>query len=258
MSISVCGRHESRELCSSRMSSHFYATDINTATMTNVVLDPVLTYMKNGINNACHDLVHSACYSFYSLDELTKAKEALWENGNADLLGKNFRRRDSVKGSEKEKVVFDLLEGINKLDAAKCCPVFAVDAMQLNRIPKASPEEALPVSLCARMNKVENALQEMKTLFDRVTKLENQPLPQNKAPPFMYSAAVASPAPAATSREMNSTAPPVAKKPILRVVSHTQELANQASSNDSEDGYTQVHHRRHQRRRKALIWWGLE
>lgn len=139
-----------------------------------IFLDPVLTYVSNGINTATVDQLKNACLSFYTLDELFTARDTLWQAAGETVLGRLIQRRDSVVGQASFKTIEDIISGVTKLMTAEKLPVFAVDAARLRRIPKAAPEETLPVSLCERMNNAESKIDQLTSLFERVTSLEGR------------------------------------------------------------------------------------
>ena len=125
------------------------------------VVNPVLTYISSSLLHSSAQATKAACKSFYTLEELLLAKDILWDVGDEKILDKKISRRDSSKGNEVDKVLDDLLTGVNKLSAADQLPMFTVDARGLARIPKAAPHEALPISLCERVNALEEKLKKV-------------------------------------------------------------------------------------------------
>ena len=173
---------------------------------TQVVLDPVLTYIAYSICNSDADSIRKACRTFYTLEELNRAKDILWKVGDTSSLPPFIRRRDSTKGSEIDKVIEDIVIGMQKLDSVSKMPVFAADSAVLGRIPKAMPSEAHPISVCERLNQLEASLSQITDLQDRLCEIE---LKVEKIP-TTYAAAAAttvSKMPSVTQRKMPSAAP---------------------------------------------------
>ena len=131
-----------------------------------VTIDPVLTYVAHAINNSPAESIKKACRGFYTQEELTIAKEILWKVGDEDELPPYTRRRDVGK------VVDDLVSGIQKLDAADKLPDFAVGPLGLGRVPKATPAEMHPISVCERLNKLEARVHQLDDLEVRMNDAE--------------------------------------------------------------------------------------
>ena len=134
------------------------------------IVSPLLTYVASSTLHSTAQDMKAACKSFYTLKEVVDAKDLLWEVGDADILGQNIKRQDSHKGNKLDKVLDDVVVGINKLSVANKLPVFTVDIHGLSRIPKAAPHEALPISICERMNALEEKMSALMNLVNAPSK----------------------------------------------------------------------------------------
>jgi hypothetical protein len=76
------------------------------------VLSPVLTFIARSISSIPADQIISTCGTFYTQEELIDAKNALWESGPKEILGDNIKRKESVKGTVIDKVLSDIICGI--------------------------------------------------------------------------------------------------------------------------------------------------
>lgn len=153
-----------------------------------VILDPVLTYVTHSLGNSSVYSIKQACRGFYTLEEVNVSKDILWKVGDNNVLPPFVRRRDSTKGNEIDKVIDDIVIGIQKLDAASSLPPFAVDPSALNRIPKASPAETFPISVCERLNLLEAKVSQLPDLEERIKQAEIK----MERVPASYAAAAAS------------------------------------------------------------------
>ncbi len=130
------------------MESHF----------TEVVLNAVLTYATSSLNNSPVDYIIKCIHDFYTLEELTAAKDILWAVGDDAILPQFHRRRDTSQRSALDATISDMIEGLQALDEADKMPLFAVDATRLQRIPKTSPSETSSLSICERLANLERRL----------------------------------------------------------------------------------------------------
>lgn len=145
--------------------------------MAPVYFDPVLTYAVSGLDSATVAQVKHSCASFYTADELTQAKTMLWDAAEESVIGGIVNRRESRQRSETDKIVEDIVTALNKLMSAKSLPNFAVGPDKLHRIPRAKPQETLDISVCERLNSLEERLQEMQMLSIRVSAIESRQKP---------------------------------------------------------------------------------
>ncbi|ELT87892.1 hypothetical protein CAPTEDRAFT_196324 [Capitella teleta] len=118
--------------------------------MRQVLLDPMLTFIDCSLRTLSLADIIKACHSFYTLGEISKARDVLWKYGNETILPSFKRRRDSPNYTESQKTTEDVVKGMSMLDGAGKMPEFAVSPAALTRIPKASPQDASIPSLCAK------------------------------------------------------------------------------------------------------------
>ncbi len=131
-----------------------------------VVLNAVLTYISNGLDNSPVEYISRCVHDFYTLEELTDAKDILWYVGDKDVIPKFTRRRDTSNRSVIDATISDIIEAIQALDAADIMPHFAVDRICLQRLPRVSPAEISSISVCERLAKLE---QRMSTNEDSIS-----------------------------------------------------------------------------------------
>ncbi len=134
-----------------------------------IIIDPVLTYVTYALDISPADLVSNCCVQFYDVAELKHAKDILWRNAHTDTIGSYIRRRDGATRSESEALVLDIIGAIQKLDQNDKLPRMAVDPTGLHRIPKASPSETNSLSMCERLNKMDQRMKSIEeSLSDNV------------------------------------------------------------------------------------------
>ena len=174
-------------------------SDVQRDVYSKVVIDPVLTYVRYSINNSPVDLICAACREFYTVEELSAAKEKLWLAGDPSVLPQYVRRRDSSARSEIDATITDIVMAIQKLDSAAKIPVFAVSCEELSRIPKASPAEKCEISMCERIASLEARLERHE---EQIKKLES-----HEALPVSYARAVTEPRLAVSQSVQQATLP---------------------------------------------------
>ena len=153
--------------------------------MAKVIINPVLTYIAHSIDNSPPEYIKKCCHDFYSSEELFQAKDILWKYGDKSVLPQYFRRRDTAGRSGIDATLSDIIQGVQNLDEAGELPRFAVDAVGLHRIPKATPSETSSVSICERLAKLEarmnsnedslsNNMCRVLSIEDKVSKISEQ------------------------------------------------------------------------------------
>ncbi|ELT95073.1 hypothetical protein CAPTEDRAFT_210950 [Capitella teleta] len=215
--------------------------------MESVYINSTLTYMISNLENATREQIRQACLSFYTADELLEAKNLLWDAANNDIIGRNTVRRNTVRGSETLKIfddIFDALTSLNNLDAT---PKFAVGPEQLNRMPKASANEALPISICERINCLETQMRQ----------LMEQMIAPKHMPTLSYSEAVQSsqhqwPNPPNPPQPQRPRAPRVSQPTHQHTVMHAVSTNAEAHESSPTDGFQKARNKR-RKRKKALI-----
>ena len=122
------------------------------------LIDPVLTFVIFAMNNSPMSLVANTLVQFYTAEELTFAKNKLWDCCDNIIIGQYTKRRDSTSRSVQEVLALDITGAIQKLDTVGSLPNVVVDPVGLNRIPKMIPSENNAISMCERLAAVENRM----------------------------------------------------------------------------------------------------
>jgi hypothetical protein len=137
----------------------------------NVIVDPVLSYVIFAMDNSRAGYVTNCCIQFYTVEELTRAKDIIWDVADTDIVGPYIRRRDGPKRSAVDNVAADITGAIQKLDLAGMVPKVAVDPSGLNRIPKVIPAETNALSMCERLVVMESRIKQLEeSMSDNVCK----------------------------------------------------------------------------------------
>jgi hypothetical protein len=126
-----------------------------------VIIDPVLSYVIYALDNSPAGYVTNCCIQFYTIEELTRAKDIIWDVADSDVVGPYIKRRDGPKRSAVDNVAADITSAIQKLDQAGIVPRVAVDSSGLHRIPKVIPAETNALSMCERMAVMESRIQQL-------------------------------------------------------------------------------------------------
>ena len=249
------------------------------AEFTPVVLNPVLTFVADGLNHSTEEEVKTVCRLFYSIDELVSAKKILWAVDDQRNLGRMVNRRDSQKRSEKEQVLADIFDAITTLSDADALPPFAVTAGDLGRIPKIKPHEMLPVSayerlasleeqmavvmsLCTRPQPLPAAAEEeianLRPLPERVAHLE-QLVAANSALTYAQAVSTEAPfqqqAPKPSHLQQSPTSRPTIPKVAHDIPEHTNAMHRRPTD---KDGFTEANRKRKGKRpRKDRVMGAL-
>jgi len=232
-----------------------------------LVLNHVLTFIANGLNQSPADDVLKVCESFYTSDELQDAKTTLWEHGPKEILGENIRRKDSVKGSVNAKNLSDIVGGIQKLDAVGKVPHFVVDAEGLNRMPSlrnqvgASPASLQDLErLDYRMNSMDHFLrEELDSLKCKIRQLEDvntRPKTIDHCSPTSYPSYAATVATAAIADAPRPPAQSVSRdlpRPASIAGSKGPTGGDVPSSRDDGDAFTLVSRNKKKKKQRPHI-----
>jgi hypothetical protein len=123
------------------------------------------------MDNSPVGYVTNCCIQFYTVEELTRAKDIIWDVADTDIVGPYIRRRDGPKRSAVDNVAADITGAIQKLDLAGMVPKVAVDPRGLNRIPKVIPAETNALSMCERLVVMESRIKQLEeSMSDNVCK----------------------------------------------------------------------------------------
>ena len=219
----------------------------------------LLAYLLTYHGRASSDYLHKSIVTFFSPEDITKAKEVFW-NEYSDLISTPIVSRRDGKESAAFKDATDIIKAVQAMDKAQQLSdniIFFI--RRCDKIPSFTPEELNMCSMLQRLASLENAVQDItiqqatdhKSLSNRVLVLER---PYAKAvkttsqsPPVHQSPPVNQPQHATP---LLPSAPP--QSPVIDVEGecvlnqHTgqsdddDDKSSQSSSNttDEEEGYT--------------------
>jgi hypothetical protein len=229
-----------------------------------VHLDAVLTYAVNGLEGASKGEVKRCLATFYTSDELTKAKAVLWDAGNQAIIGRSSTRQGTGKI---ERTAEDIVNALVLLSNAKEIPKFAIGPDLLHRIPNVKPHETLSVGVCQRLKCLEEEMELMKALFGRVEDIEGR----LRRPSYNTVAARGPEAPIWAAVPRPPPPPPPTQPPMINPVPTSSTVVipaergprpaaamrdgsrqETAASSNSGDGYTTVNHRKKKPKRKLI------
>ena len=142
---------------------------VEARTSETIILDPVLAYIMSSMQNSSQQLIHKAVTGYYMPQQISEAKETLWEKCG-DILDKKPRRVTSSTRPDYEANFQDIFIALEKLDKLETgCPIIAVNALLLNSMPKSCPEELNNIMLLDRPNEFERKLSDLQLCTDKLT-----------------------------------------------------------------------------------------
>ena len=187
-------------------------SDINTT-----IIDPVLTFVVFALDNSPIGHVTNTLVQFYTSEELTCAKDKLWDVSDTEVIGEYTKRRDGATRSVQEILASDITGAIQKLDIAGSVPNVVIDPIGLNRIPKIIPSETNVISMCERITAVENRVKELEhSVGENVCKSAVVAEKLNKL--TNYSSIVARPTPSAPPHHEIEVASPISRMSNMPIV----------------------------------------
>lgn len=133
-----------------------------------VIFDPMLTYIAHSLLSSSQDAVRSAVLGHFSTGQVKIARSLLWAYCPHAVIGPLKKRRATTARTVKEAHVMDILEAFQKLDNADKVPTVAVLSTDLNVMPRAHPEEAMPISAMDRMNHLERQIANLTGIMEHV------------------------------------------------------------------------------------------
>ncbi len=77
---------------------------------------PLLSYLSLIQHESSNDMIKTAVLEFYSDEEISEAKEILWNSYDEELLGKKPNRNSGGDRSIREKETDDILEALSLVD----------------------------------------------------------------------------------------------------------------------------------------------
>ena len=127
---------------------------------TDFVCNELLSYAQFYRNRATHDKVKKIILNFYIADEITSAKDTLW-NYCVTFMGDKPIRRDSFARLRQDADIEDTISAFKKADENNVkLPTFVV--LKLDRLPRYDPEEVNLFSLIDRLAVIEKELASVK------------------------------------------------------------------------------------------------
>lgn len=145
------------------------------------IVNPLLAYVANGLNNSTPALVATAALQVYTTEEITEAKKVLFEkNGiHTDIIGVYHNRQNTQLRSSGHAHLEDIIKAVQALDSSGNSPLYSVAIADIEKVPRSKPEELNTVSYVERLNDLENSVRDMKILMDRLV-AQNSELKQNE------------------------------------------------------------------------------
>ena len=215
------------------------------------VVNELLSYVQFYRNRFPSDNIKKVLLNFYISDEISQAKDVLWNFCGAHL-GDKVGRRATQSRSQQDAEVTDILNAFKKLDEGNI-DFLPFVPLKLDRIPRYDPEETYIFSLITRVAVIEQTLS-LVTNDIAVAKNEIQALKSHQSPistcsNIPYSNIVALPPIAPSSKVSKVSQTTVDTHSSKRPMMPTHTVATNIER-DTDDGYQVVHHKR---RRKSPI-----
>ena len=132
-----------------------------------VIFNALLSYVFFASRNSTIESIKLAVLGNFSTQDISAAKEKLWDKCDCSIIGEKQKRRDSCVRSEKEANIHDILAALIKLDNCGQVPSIAISATELHMIPRFNPEELVPSSVVERVQILENKFSQMINTLDR-------------------------------------------------------------------------------------------
>ena len=185
--------------------------------LTNLIIDPLLTYVVSSLNTCTPDNIKRAVLSHFTTEKIIDAKNKLWAKSDTTVIGEKARRKDSTIRSEKEAHLSDTISALIKLDKADKLPFIVIEAQNLHTIPRSQPEELNNISLADRLNKLESKFDNLQDVLDR-TICENIMIKERLEKMPSYSSVVKSPP--IVTHSINQSNPSVVPEVVKDLAEH--------------------------------------
>ena len=132
------------------------------------VIQPLLAYIAYSMNSGTMDNIKKAVIGHFCLEQIVEAKNALWNIDSIIVhIGEKVSRKKSSVRSETEAHVSDIINAFKILDRVEKMPLFVIDYISLSLIPRSHPEELNNISLCDRLNQMEERLKRVEEISDK-------------------------------------------------------------------------------------------
>lgn len=135
---------------------------------TDVIFDPLLSYMSSSLASGTCDMVKSAVLDRFSAAQINRARDALWQGADTAVIGPLVTRNSTTRRPAKVAYVADIFDAFQKLDRVEKVPAIAILSTDLHTIPRCHPEEVLSISAMDRMNRLEQRITFFTDILDKV------------------------------------------------------------------------------------------
>ena len=127
------------------------------------VQNEMLTYLMFYYQRSSADMLTKTVLSFYTAEEIVKAKSTIWHL-YADVLPPERRRVTTDKRSADAASLADIINAVGELDSNCKLPCDRFFAVNLDRVPKFAPEEANVMAVMDRVRALELHMTEVQDL----------------------------------------------------------------------------------------------
>ena len=121
--------------------------------LTNVILNPLLTYIVYGLNSGTTSAVKRAVLGHFTDEKVSQAKDILFDNCDKEIIGDKKKRVTTSARSNTEANLDDIIAATQLLCPKRKLPTFAVSACDMPSMPRSHPEEINNISMADRMNR---------------------------------------------------------------------------------------------------------
>ena len=141
---------------------------VNQDNGTVMLIHPILSYIAYSLNSGTIELIKQAVAGYFTSDDICEAKDLIFTKCDEEVIGvkKSRRVRDGDFRSKANNDVMDIIEALNKLDAAGKTPDILIKATDLHLIPRSKPEELQSISLVDRVRQMEENMKRMQESID--------------------------------------------------------------------------------------------
>ena len=119
-----------------------------------IVINELLAYCTYHAKGSTCEAIKRVIMDFYTPDEITTAKNTMWQEYGTDVLGPTPSRQDSPNRSAHEVEIDDLLNAVNVIDR-DAGHLMTFVAWNLGRLPRVAPEELDLTSVILRLTQLE-------------------------------------------------------------------------------------------------------
>ena len=133
-----------------------------------LLLQPLLAYILFSMQAGTVEKIKCVILRQFTEKQVLEAKDALWDHCGSDVIGEKRRRNTTTSRSDAEANLVDIINALIKLDKMDKLPCVVIDAMSLGIIPHSHPEELNDITLCDRLNRMEERMKGMQSCMDNV------------------------------------------------------------------------------------------